>query len=115
MAGSAATPAVRCRNRRRANSVPFTPNGWPCGMAALTGRRCVRLLFDTIGGVPGLLLRLSLMPTTPSFVPLVALGERYTDCRCARKGLAAGCGPLLLTAALIAARRSVAIGGGPDT
>jgi hypothetical protein len=26
------------------------------------------------------------MPTTPSFVPLVALGESYTDCRCARKG-----------------------------
>src|SRR5580693_3827427 len=60
MAGSAAAPAVRCRNRRRANSVPFTLNGWPCGMAALTGRRCVRLLFDTIGWVPALFLRLSL-------------------------------------------------------
>ena len=34
-------------------------------------------LFDTIGGVPALLLRLSLMPTTPSFVPLV-LSEKAT-------------------------------------
>src|ERR1700680_4332566 len=90
MAGSAAAPAVRCRNRRRANSVPFTLNGWPCGMADLTVRRCIRLLFETIGETPSLLLRLSLMPTTPSFVPLVSLGERDTDCRCARKGLAAG-------------------------
>jgi hypothetical protein len=34
-----------------------------------------------------LLLRLSLMPTTPSFVPLVALGESYIDFWCAQKGL----------------------------
>jgi hypothetical protein len=44
-------------------------------MAALTGRRCVRPIFDTVGGVSGLLLRLSLMLTTPSFVPLAVLGK----------------------------------------
>jgi hypothetical protein len=30
------------------------------------------------------------MLTRPSTLPLVALQENYTDCRCARKGLMAG-------------------------
>jgi hypothetical protein len=47
-------------------------------------------LLDTIRGVSALLLRFSQMPTSPSFVPLAALGENYTDCRCARRGLASG-------------------------
>src|ERR1700674_3949824 len=85
-AGIAAAPAARCRNRRRGSFVAFTLNGWPCNMAASTGRRCVRRPFDTIGRVPALLLRFALMLTSPSFVPLVALGESYTDFRCARKG-----------------------------
>jgi hypothetical protein len=60
----------------------------PTRMAASRERRSVERFFDAIGGVPGLLLRLSLMLTTPSFVSLVALEERYTDCRYAGKGLA---------------------------
>jgi hypothetical protein len=82
-AGSAAAPAARCKNRRRANFVAFTPHGWPRSMAALTGRRSVCRLFDTFGGVSPLLLRRLLMLTSSSFVPLVALGESYTDFRCA--------------------------------
>src|SRR6202521_652299 len=78
-AGIAAAPAARCRKRRRGPFVAFTLNGWPCSMAASTGRRCVRRLFDTIGGVSTLLLRRSLMLMGPSFVPLAALGQNYTD------------------------------------
>src|SRR6202521_4930927 len=85
-AGIAAAPAARCRNRRRGSFVAFTLNGRPCSMAGSTGRRRVRPLFDTIGWVSILLLRRSLMLTGPSFVPLAALGESYTDYRCAQKG-----------------------------
>jgi hypothetical protein len=55
-------------------------------MAASTGRRSVCRFFDIFGGVSTLLLRCWLMLTSPSFVPLVAPGETYTDFRCDRKG-----------------------------
>src|ERR1700736_3999210 len=81
--GNAAEPAARCKNRRRANPVAFT----------LSGRRCVRRFFDTIGRVPGSLLRLSLMLTTPSFVPLAAV-EKTTPIFSAReRAVTAGIGP----------------------
>ena len=83
-AGSAAAPAARCRNRRRRSLVAFTPDGWPCSIAASTGRRCVRRVFETVDRVSALLFRLLLMPTSPSLVPLVALQEkvhRLSVCR----------------------------------
>ena len=53
--------------------------------AALTGRRCVPRIFDPVGWFSTRLLRRSAMLTSPS-VPLVALGEIYTDFRCDRRG-----------------------------
>src|SRR5580704_3402305 len=64
-AGIAAVPATRCRNRRRGSFVAFTLSGWPCSMAASTGRRCARPLFETISAVLTLLLRRSLMLMGP--------------------------------------------------
>jgi hypothetical protein len=85
--GLTAAPAARCRNWRRGNFAALTLSGWPFGLTS-TRRRCVRRLVDTVSGVSTLLLRLSRILTTPSFVPLPVLGDKYTDCRCSRKELA---------------------------
>jgi hypothetical protein len=60
--------------------------GRPCSMDASARLHRGRRLFDTIGGVSALLLRISLMLTNPSFASAVALGENYTDFGRARKG-----------------------------
>src|ERR1700687_3298523 len=94
--GRVAAAAAGWRNRGRESFVAFTLNGWPCSMAGSIGRRRVRPLFDTICWVSTLLLRRSLMLTGPSFVPLAALGESYTDYRCAQKGAGGSLWPILL-------------------
>src|ERR1700674_4323270 len=76
-AGIAAAPATRCRNRRRGSFVAFTLSRWPRRVAASTGRRSVRRIFDTVARVSALLFRLLLMLTGPSYVPLATLGESY--------------------------------------
>jgi hypothetical protein len=77
-AGSAAALAARCRNRRRGRSAAFTLSGWPCSLASI-GRRFVRRVFDTIGGVSTLVLRRTLiMLTSPSFVPNLQLWIKPT-------------------------------------
>ena len=75
-------------------------------MAASTKQRCVRRPFDTVGGASALLLRFSVKPSTPSFVPLVALRESYTISAVPRRGggrLRPDLPPLLLQFALIPA------------
>src|SRR5271167_1843729 len=76
IAGNAAAPAVRARNRRRGSFVALTLSGWPCRLAWIR-RRCVRRPFDTIGGVSALVLRRLLLLTSPSFV-LPAVLDKIT-------------------------------------
>src|SRR6516225_2448186 len=85
-AGSATAPPARPRNRRRGRSAAFTLSGWLCSLASI-GRRRVRRLFDTIAGVSTLVLRRSLLLTSPSVFEsapkrqLLCLNAQFLDDR----------------------------------